>query len=191
MAIGSLPPGYKGDQERTTGTSQSESSTFFANPTQAASLANLIAGNAGRASNQYFDFIENPTAHPLFQTTLQGMLQALRPQVEQGYSDLSDMFRKAGVGTQQGGAYGVALGRYAGDVNRQQNELASKVLANMFPQVTQALDRPMSQVVPLLDATKLSRSASSSTQFSDAANQALYRPGKINPNDAAMPFGFR
>lgn len=155
-------------------------------PAQAARIGNTIEGVGQQAAGQYNDFISNPTAHPLYQQTLQGVLQGLQPSIEQGYQDLNDQFRSAGqLGA---GAHGIAAGKYAGEVNRNQSIAASEVLAKMFPQVTQALQQPMTNLIGLNEANK--GEATTTTQTSGTAPGET-KAGSHNPWGAQFDWLFQ
>lgn len=149
----------------------------------AAQLAGAGAGTTQAASQELMKLLANPAAHPAYQNSLQGVLAALRPGVEQGYSDLSDAFRDAGA--LQSGAYAGALGKYAGEVQRNETIAASDVLSKLLPTLVQGYSGPASQSANLLDALKLSKQSNVSygtggggSGSGQNATRAVYGTGK-------------
>lgn len=109
-------------------------------------LMALLSGGMG----QYQKFIQNPTQSPLFQNQLGGLLAALQPGEQRAQTNLMDMFRSAG--NMASGAYGTAAGNLQGELQRNRQVTASQLLGQMFPQMTQALQGPMSIYSNLLQA---------------------------------------
>jgi len=141
------------------GGTQSSTSTYFAGPGQipqaAQSFIPSTFGQATGAQGQYGSYLSNPTASPLYQNTLSGLLASLAPSEKQAGTNLMDMFR--GAGNLSSGAFGTAASNLQGDILRNRQELASKVLQQQFPEMTQALMAPQSLATQLLQAMKLSQ----------------------------------
>lgn len=141
------------------GGTQSSTSTYFAQPGQIPQAAQGFIpstfNQATGAQGQYQNYLSNPTASPLYQNTLSGILAALQPSEKQAGTNLMDMFR--GAGNLSSGAFGTAASNLQRDILRNRQELASKVLAQQFPEMTQALMAPQSLATQLLQAMKLSQ----------------------------------
>jgi len=146
--------------------SRGESGQSYAFGDTAKQVAGSAAGSTQMASQELMKLLANPTAHPAYATSLKGVLESMRPQVEQGYSDLSDAFRNAGA--LQSGAYGTSLAKYAGEVNRNETIAASDVLSKLLPTLVQGYGSQAGQAPSLLDALKLSKQ--SNIQVSNGAN---------------------
>lgn len=111
-------------------------------------LGNMATGNM----QQLQSYISNPTASPLFQNSLSGLMNALAPMEKQAQTNLSDQFR--GMGNMSSGQYGVAGANLQGDLLRNRQTLASQLLAQQFPQMVNALQSPISMIPNLLQALK-------------------------------------
>lgn len=155
------------------GQSTSSSSTNYSNQNLAQALAGSGAANTQAASANLMDLLGDPTANSAYQTTLQGMLADLQPSIEQGYSDLSDMFRKAGA--MQSGAYGTSLSNYAAGVQRNQAGLAADAMKAVLPSLVSGYSGLATQTPSLMEALKVSQS--------NSASQA-YDPNAANKNSA-------
>lgn len=138
---------------------QSSGSTYF--PQQ-----NLIPGYAQQfvpntfnqatgAQGQYQNYISNPTASPLYQNSLSGLLAALGPSEKMAGQNLADTFRAAG--NMASGAYGTAASNLQGNILRNRQSLASNLLAQQFPEMTQALMAPQNLASQLMGTLKLSQ----------------------------------
>lgn len=148
-------PGFETERNKKAQRQGESTQQFFDND-----IANqILGGGAGiglKGGQQLLEFLQNPTANPAYQTTLQGVLASLEPQFEQGYQNISDMFRKAGA--QQSGAYGSALSGYAGEVARTKSMAAGDVLSKLMGPMVQGLGGANQTLSSLLDASKLSSS---------------------------------
>lgn len=141
------------------GGTQSSQSTYFAQPGQIPQAAQgFIPGTFNQATGaqgQYQNYLSNPTASPLYQNSLSGILAALQPSEKQAGTNLMDMFR--GAGNLSSGAFGTAASNLQGDILRNRQSLASNLLQQQFPEMTQALMAPQSLATQLLQAMKLSQ----------------------------------
>jgi len=99
---------------------------------------------------QYQNFVQNPTQSPLYRNQLGGLLKSLQPGEERAQTNLMDMFRSAG--NMSSGQYGVAGANLQGELQRNRQVTASQLLGQMFPQMTQALQQPMSMYSSLIQA---------------------------------------
>jgi len=155
------------------GASKSSSATTYADPTLASTIAQGGAANTATASKSLLDLLGDPTASSAYQTTLKGMLADMQPSIDQGYSDLSDAFRKAGA--QQSGAYGSSLAQYASGVERNQLGAAADAMKAILPSLVSGYSGMATQTPSLMEALKVSQS--------NSASQA-YDPNAANKNSA-------
>lgn len=136
--------------------SQQSGSTFFgSNP-----IADPLAELGKQATNQYMGFVQDPTAHPLFQSQIGGLLQSLIPSENRARTGLTDMFRSAGG--LRSGSYGREATQLEDSLMQRRSQTAAQLLGQMFPQMVQALNNPIAQIPNLLQALKLSQSSGSS-----------------------------
>lgn len=168
-----VAPGSSKQESNQQSQQQSSSGQVFSNPGLVASLSQSLGGVAQEAGQGYNAFVNNPTAHPAFQNSLQGLLAALRPQEQAGQRNLMDMFR--GAGNTSSSVFGDAAAGYQSDVQRNQMEVASKLLASMYPQIAGAMFAPMAQTNPLIQALTLqqAQSSGSSSGSSQSLSQAF------------------
>lgn len=141
------------------GGTQSSQSTYFAQPGQIPQAAQGFIpstfNQATGAQGQYQNYLSNPAGSPLFQNSLSGLLAALQPSEKMAGQNLADTFRAAG--NMASGAYGTAASNLQGDILRNRQSLASNLLTQQFPEMTQALMAPQSLATQLLQAMKLSQ----------------------------------
>lgn len=172
-------------QSASTGQSASESSTFFQNPQLAGALSNLLGGTATEAGGSYMDFIKDPTSHPIFNSALNGLFGALEPSENAARMNLGDTFRASG-NTASSTFADKAVG-LEGEFMRNRGSIASNLLTTLFPQVTDALYKPMGQIPSLLDATKLQQANAASTTNSATVQRKPEATGGMSMNPAAHP----
>ena len=129
--------------------------TFYADPNAAGGLIQKLIANLGAQQTNLNSFIADPTASPLFQGQLSGLLGALAPDEQRGATNLQDMFRNAG--NTSSSTFGSAANQYQGDVQRSHQELASKLLGQSFQQIVGALLPQIQQGPQLLEAMRLSQ----------------------------------
>jgi hypothetical protein len=152
----------------------------FLDPKLVQGLAGTLGGVQQNAAGNYMDFLSNPTAHPLYQAQIGGLLQSLMPGEQRARQGLTDTFRAAGG--LRSGAYGREAGMLEGDLQDNRSQTASRLLGQMFPQMTQALQNPMNNIPSLIQSLKLSqgtggaRGASSSGWDSIPLSQGLNTP---------------
>jgi hypothetical protein len=143
----------------TMGGTQSSQATYFPQqgliPGYAQGFATGAFPQAQQAGGQYQGYITDPTASPLYKNTLSGLLASLQPSEAQATTNLQDMFRQAG--NLASGAYGSAAANLQGNILRNRQALASQLLGQQFPQMTQALMAPQQLATQLLQALKLSQ----------------------------------
>jgi hypothetical protein len=150
---------------------ESSSATQFQDPALAKALSMLLGGQANEAAGSYMDFVKNPADNPIFKSALQ-----LAPSEDAGRMNLADTFRAAG-NTASSTFADKAIGLES-EFMRNRQGLASDLLTQLFPQVTEALYRPMQQIPQLLDATKLAQSQSKgSSSSAGLANKPLTTGG--------------
>lgn len=134
------------------------SQTYYADPEAAQRLIQALSRPAQQAAGQYMNFLNDPTASPLFQNQLSGIMnnpvmQNARQQQTQG---LEDAFR--GAGNMSSSLYGGARANQNTQFLQQDQTMASQLLGQMFPQIMQALQFPMGQADNLLNAMRLQQS---------------------------------
>lgn len=132
--------------------------TSFLDPQLVQQLAQQLGGVATQASNQYMNFLNNPTSSPLFQGQLSGLLQSLIPSEQQARTNLSDVFRAAGnTGSSVFGNSAQGLER---DILGNRTQAASRLLGQAFPQIVQALQNPMNQIDNLIRSLRTAQGTS-------------------------------
>ncbi len=143
----------------------SQGGTYFQDPALIQQLSSLLGGVGSQAAGQYMNFVANPTASPLYQNQLSGLLNALAPSEQLARTNLADTGRAAGM--YSSGTFANAAARQEGDILRNRQTLASQLLGQMFPQMTQALQQPMSLAEQLINSLKLQQNSQqqSSQQF--------------------------
>jgi hypothetical protein len=139
------------------GTTDARSSqqTYYSDPALASNLAQSLGGLQQNLAGQYQGLLQDPTASPLYQGQLQGLLHSLLPSEAQARTSLADTFRNAGG--LRSGAYGSSASQLEGDILGRRQDTAAKLLGQAFPQLMQALQNPLGQVSSLIDALKLSQ----------------------------------
>lgn len=158
------------------GTQQSQNSSFSNAtssggsyfPYDVGGLYNSLANVAQGAAGQYNNFLANPTASPLFQNQLGPLMASLAPYEQQARQAQTDAFRSAGG--LRSGAYGVAVPRLEGELASRRYQAAGNLLGQVFGQMTQALQSPMNQIAPLLNALKLTQQSSQSNSQSQGSS---------------------
>lgn len=129
----------------------SSTGTMFSNPEFVQRLLRSLTGQQA----QFGNLLSNPTASPLFQNQLQGLLQALEPSESAARGNLTDIFR--GAGNTASSTFGGAARRLEGDILGKRQQVASNLLGQSFQQLTQALLGQMGLTPQLLNALKLSQ----------------------------------
>ena len=132
------------------------SQTYYADPGAAGDLIQRLIQNMQTQQGNLNSFIANPTASPLYQGQLSGLLGSLAPDEQRGATNLQDIFRNAG--NTSSSTFGSAANQYQGDVQRNHQELASKLLGQSFQQIVSALLPQIQQGPQLLEAMRLSQS---------------------------------
>ena len=163
----------------------SQSGQYFSDPALVGQLAGALGNNAQQAAAQYMPFVQNPTASPLFQTQLQGILSnpALIASRQGAQTNLADQFRNAG--NMSSGAFANAAGRQASDFNAQDQSFAAQLLGQIFPQMTQALQQPQNLGEQLINAMKMSQSSSQAQRTGSSGGGG----GGSDPNASARNGG--
>ena len=134
---------------------RSSTQTYYADPALAQNLSQSLGGLQQNLAGQYQGLLQDPTASPLYQGQLQGLLHSLLPSEAQARTSLADTFRNAGG--LRSGAYGSSASQLEGDILGRRQDTAAKLLGQAFPQLMQALQNPLGQVSSLIDALKLSQ----------------------------------
>jgi hypothetical protein len=139
------------------GTTDARSSqqSYYSDPALASNLAQSLGGLQQNLAGQYQGLLQDPTASPLYQGQLQGLLHSLLPSETQARTSLADTFRNAGG--LRSGAYGSSASQLEGDILGRRQDTAAKLLGQAFPQLMQALQNPLGQVSSLINALKLSQ----------------------------------
>jgi len=122
-------------------------------------LLAMLGGLSGQAGGQYMNFVQNPTASPLYKNQLSGLLKSLEPGEQRAQTNLMDAFRNAG--NMSSGAMGTATGNLQGELQRNRQVTASQLLGQMFPQMIAALQGPMNTSAGLVGALRNPQSSSS------------------------------
>jgi hypothetical protein len=136
-----------------------------------------LGGVAQGAGQNYLNFISNPTSHPYFSNALGGLLEALRPSENNARLALNDQFRAAG--NTGSSVYGQNAMGLESELMRNRGSMASQLLTTMFPQITQALMAPMSQVNGLIQALTLQQQQSQSAGQSQGMGQPILPQGSL------------
>ncbi len=152
--------------QQATNQSSGQMSQYFQDPSLVQNLSQLLGGVGSQAAGQYMNFVANPTASPLFTNQLSGLLNALAPSEAQARTALGDTGRAAGM--YSSGPFANAAARQEGDILRNRQTLASQLLGQMFPQMTQALQQPMSLAEQLINALKMQQSSQQASGQSSA-----------------------
>jgi hypothetical protein len=129
--------------------------TFYGNPELAQKIMGSLAGPITQTAGMLPEYLNNPTASPAFQNTIQGLLAALAPSEAASRTALSDQARAAG--NMSSGAYGVAGANLEGDIMRNRGELASKTLLSTMGPTIQAILGALGQGPQLLESMRLSQ----------------------------------
>jgi len=166
-------------------TAQSSGGQYFFDPRLAQDLASSLGGLQQSLVPQYQSFISNPTAHPLYQNQLSGLLSSLAPSEAQARQGLADTFRAAGG--LRSGAYGYGASNLEGNLMANRQELASKLLGQVFPQVTQSLQQPMNQISALLQALQLSQQQSNSQSTQQSSGSSSGQSSSPQPQQQQQP----
>lgn len=135
--------------------------------------------------SQYMGFVQDPASSSLYQNQLTGLLQALVPSEQQAQTNLADMFR--GAGNMASSQFGQSASRLQGDILRNRQTLASQLLGQMFPQMAQALQMPISLEAQLMQALK-SQQAQQQARLMQPGPQSSGGGGiASNPSDVFDP----
>lgn len=167
-------PGYGGSNQGGNvkvdqGVSKERSSgqTYYSDPNMAKSIVNTAGGLAQDAAGQYMNFVTNPSDNPIFQNSLSGLLGMLAPSEDAARMNLADTFRASG-NTASSTFADKAVGLES-EFMRNRQGLASNLLTQLFPQVTDALYKPIGQSADLTNALKLQQEQSAK----DSSNQGV------------------
>lgn len=158
-------------------TSSGSNQQYFQDPAMVQQLSQMLSGVGQQAGSQYMNFVSNPTASPLFTNQLSGLLQSLQPSEAASRTAMQDSGRAAGM--MASGPFANATALNESNILRNRQTMASQLLGQIFPQMTQALQQPMSMSEQLINAMKMQQSsqASNSQQFGpQAANGGLTDP---------------
>ena len=174
---------FFGQQDGPVASGQSSGSTYFANegqmPDYLSQLVQTLMGQGQAAAGQYNDFISNPTASSLYQNQLQGLLAALAPSEAASRTAVND----AGVaaGNRSSGAFGGSVATNEGNIMRNRSTLASQLLGQMFPQMTQALQQPQTLAAQLASILKLQQQFGAQPQQQQQVSSQSGQAGMSNP----------
>jgi len=163
---------------------QQQSGTYFQQPNVVKALTNLMGGVAEQTGSQYADFINNPTGSPIYQNALGGLLGSLVPGENASRMALNDQFRAAG--NTASSSYGHAAAGLESDIMRNRSETASKLLTTLFPQVTDALYKPLASTPSLIDATKLQQAQGVANKATDTGGSMGGGPAGYMYNDTGI-----
>lgn len=160
---------------------QSSAGQYFFNPALVGEVGASAGGLASRMAGGYENLVNNPTATPTYQNSLVGMLAALHPSEMNARRNLADQFRSAGNLASSSYAKGAA-GLESG-LMRNRMEMASDLLAKLYPAMTQAAYAPIGQASNLINAEKMNQqqstgsSTGSSTSYFDPLREQLKAGG--------------
>lgn len=132
---------------------QAQYGSHYLDPKMVRNLAQTLGGVQQGAASQYLPFLQNPTASPLFQGQLSGLLASLQPSEDLARRNLSDQLRASGNAASSTGAGAIRMGE--SDILRNRQELSSKLLGQSFDQIVRALMAPQQQIPQLINALKL------------------------------------
>jgi len=170
----------------------SQSANYFANPGVAGSVIGSTGGLVNQAAGQYNDIVNNPTGSQAFQNSLTGMLAALNPSEQASRRSLADTFRAAGNTASSTYAKGAA--GLESNIMRNRGELASNLLAKLYPAVTQAAFAPIGQADSLLNAQKMQQATSSGSSTGDSTSWGFPpqsgQSGSASVSSASTPISF-
>jgi len=171
----------------------SQSANYFANPGVAGSIIGSTGGLVNQAAGQYNDIVNNPTGSQAFQNSLTGMLAALNPSEQASRRNLADTFRAAGNTASSTYAKGAA--GLESNIMRNRGELASNLLAKLYPAITQAAFAPIGQADSLLNAQKMQQATSSGSSTGDSTSwgyppQSGDKAGSASVSSASTPISF-
>lgn len=158
-----------GSQSQSTSSGSSQSQSYFADPNLVGQTSNALGGLQTAAANNYLNVVNNPAGSQAYQNSLVGALAALHPSEMGARRNLADQFRAAGNLASSSYAKGAA-GLESG-LMRNRMELASDLMAKLYPAITQASYAPIGQTSSLIDALKL-QSASSNQQSQSTSQGA-------------------
>ncbi len=150
--VGKLTPGQQYSQQA------SQGQTYFSDPNLAKAMSSLLGGIASDTGSQYSNFLSNPAGSPLFQNALSGLLGSLQPSENAARMNLNDQFRAAG--NTASSTFGQKAMGLESELLRNRQTLSSDLLTKLFPQMAEALYKPVGQIPSLLDATKLQQNQS-------------------------------
>ena len=152
---GGLTPGVSnigGDRSPAIANLGSNSTTTRQYDSATQNFINQLLGNVNQQNFNVQDYtkqaLQNLTQNPGSVGDLAGqnMQQIIRPLLDaqqEGFRiqnrNASDMFRRAGVGTQQGGAYGQTIRQLAADQGRQQQQLIAGNYVPLLNNATQTI----------------------------------------------------
>lgn len=132
-------------------------STYYSNPDLANQLAGTLGGVSQQAGSQYFPLLQNVTQNPLYTSQLHGLLQSLQPSEQKATTGLQDMFRQAGM--TNSGAFAQQASNLQRDILNNRTQAAGKLAGDSFNSLVAALNNPLSQSAPLINAMKLQQSS--------------------------------
>jgi hypothetical protein len=127
--------------------------TYHSNPELTNQLSSALGGVAGQAAGNYFPLLQNVTQNPLYQSQLQGLLQSLQPSEQRATTGLQDLFRSSGM--TNSGAFAQQAGNLQRDILNNRTQAAGKLAGDSFNSLVAALNGPLSQASPLINALKL------------------------------------
>lgn len=154
-------------QSQSSGSSQSQ--TYYSNPGLVGQTSNALGNLQTNAANNYMNVVNNPAGSQAYQNSLVGALAALHPSEQGARRSLADQFRAAGNLASSSYAKGAA-GLESG-LMRNRMELASDLMAKLYPSITQASYAPISQTSSLIDALKLQNASSQQQAQSYSVDQ--------------------
>lgn len=166
-AFGSAGAGGSVQQSQSTSQQGSQSGDYFNNPNLVNALSGSIGGLGQQMAGQYQNFLADPTSHPYFANALSGLLGALRPGEMDAQRNLMDMFRAGG--NTASSTFGHEAQGLIANQDRNRAQLASQLLTTMFPQMTQAMQQPMTLAEQLISALKMNQSSSAGTSNSTSS----------------------
>lgn len=149
--------------------------------------------------SKYMKFVQNPTASPLYQNQLSGLLAALAPGEAQQRQNLGDVFR--GAGNMSSGIYGNAQTNLISQQGLNRQQLASQLLGQMFPQMTQALMGPISLEAQLRQAMQAQQASAGRSGGGSGGGGSYggspstptmgYERGQVSPVTPGLPGAYQ
>lgn len=178
---GAAPGSTKTRQQNTASNKQK-----FNDPALVDALSKSIGGLVGNSAQQFSDYIQNPTQSPLFQQSLQTMLNDLQPGEAAQRQSLQDQFRQSGA--LNSGAFANAATANERNIGMNRSTTATNLLGQTYGATLQGLLGAVGQGNPLIQGLKMSEGQSQGTSSTDAQAYAPSGGGGGSSVSMGQPF---